>query len=97
MSEPLPRWILNHLCLFHWWTGLDCPLCGLTRAMLALARCDWRAALHFNMLSPLAVAMAATLFWNHPWRGRIWTAGITAFGVYGVWRVFGQLAGLNGI
>ena len=91
MSEPLPRWILNHLCLFHWWTGLDCPLCGLTRAMLSLAHGNWRAALHYNALSPVAVTMMATLFWNHPWRARIWTAGIVSFAVYGIWRIVTEL------
>ena len=87
MSEPLPRWILSHLCLFRALTGIECPLCGLTHAMLAFARGDWRAAIGYNALSPMAVAMMATLFWNHPWRERLWTAGIAAFGVYGVWRV----------
>ena len=67
-------------------------MCGLTRAMLRLAHGDLRAAIRLNALSPLAVLMTATLFWNHRWRGRIWTAGIAAFGVYGVWRVIGQLA-----
>jgi len=67
-------------------------LCGLTRAMLRLTHGDLRAAIRLNALSPLAVLMTATLFWNHRWRGRIWTAGIAAFGVYGVWRVIGQLA-----
>ena len=92
MSEPLPRWILSHLCLFHWATGLDCPLCGLTRAMLALAHGDWRAALRLNALTPVALAMLATLFWNHRWRARLWTAGIWAFGGYGIWRVAAALA-----
>jgi len=87
MSEPLQRSILNHLCLFHWWTGLDCPLCGLTRAMLALAHGDCRAALRFNALTPVALAMIATFFWNHPWRTRVWTAGLAAFAIYGVWRI----------
>lgn len=67
-------------------------MCGLTRAMLRLTHGDLRAAIRLNALSPLAVLMTATLFWNHRWRGRIWTAGIAAFGVYGVWRVIGQLA-----
>jgi Protein of unknown function (DUF2752) len=92
MPGPLLRSILSHLCLFHWLTGLQCPLCGMTHAMLALARGDWRAALHYNALSPLAAVMLATLFWNHPWRGRLWTAGIAAFGVYGIWRLVAGLA-----
>ena len=93
MSEPLLRWVLSHLCLFHWITGIRCPLCGLTHAMLALARGDWRAAIRFNALSPLAALMLATLFWNRPWRGRLWSAGIAAFAAYGGWRVLADWSG----
>ncbi len=92
MSAPWLHSILSHLCLFHWVTGLDCPLCGMTRAMLALARGHWREAIRYNALSPLGAAMLATLFWDHPLRGRLWTVGIAAFGVYGVWRVLAQTA-----
>lgn len=67
-------------------------MCGLTRAMLRLAHGDLRAAIRLNALSPLAVLMTATVFWNRCWRRRIWTAGVAAFGVYGVWRVIGHLA-----
>ena len=52
------------LCGFHWLTGRPCPLCGLTRAMFALAKGHWTVALGFNALSPLAFAMVAGLFWN---------------------------------
>ena len=92
MNGPLPPSILNHLCLFHWWTGLDCPFCGLTRAMLAWARGDWRAAIGYNALSPMAALMLTALFWNRSWRERIWTAGVAAFGVFGCWRVLAELA-----
>ncbi len=88
----MPHSIFSHLCLFHRWTGLDCPLCGLTRAMLALAQGHWQAALRYNALTPMALAMLATFGWNHPWRGRIWTAGIAAFAVYGVCRAAVELA-----
>lgn len=86
------HWIASHLCLFHWLTGLDCPFCGLTRAMLAIAAGHWRAALGFNALSPLAVAMLATLFWNHPLRARLWRLGVFAFAFYGVLRNLAPLA-----
>jgi hypothetical protein len=75
------------LCGFHWLTGLPCPLCGLTRAVLALAKGQWAAALHFNALSPLAFAMLFSLFWSGRIRSRLWTAGTAAFAVYGVVRV----------
>lgn len=75
-------------CGFHWLTGHPCPLCGLTRAMFALAKGHWSEALSFNALSPLAFAMVALLFWNDgPMRGRVWTYGIAAFAIYGVCRI----------
>jgi hypothetical protein len=74
-------------CGFHWLTGRPCPLCGLTRALFALAQGQWTAALHFNALSPLAFAMLFSLFWSGPLRSLLWTAGIAVFGVYGIVRV----------
>jgi hypothetical protein len=77
------------LCGFHWLTGRPCPLCGLTRAMFALAKGHWSEAVSFNALSPLAFAMVAGSFWNGgPMRGRLWTCGVAAFAIYGVCRVF---------
>jgi Protein of unknown function (DUF2752) len=76
------------LCGFHWLTGLPCPLCGLTRAMFAMAKGRWREAIHFHALSPLAFAMLAGLLWSDgPLRGRFWTFGIAAFAVYGGCRI----------
>ncbi len=76
------------LCGFYWLTGLLCPLCGLTRGVCALAKGHVAAAVHWNALSPVAMAMLFSLFWDHPLRGRLWTAGIVAFAGYGVLRVF---------
>ena len=42
-------------CLFRSVTGLPCPTCGSTRAVLALARLDLAGAVALN---PLAVASA---------------------------------------
>jgi len=80
-----PRW---RLCVFHWLTGSPCPLCGLTRGLFELAKGHWRAALHFNLLSPVAFAMVFGLLWAGPARSRLWTAGLAAFAAYGVCRVF---------
>ena len=39
-------------CLFHQITGLQCPGCGNTRAVLALLRLDLKAALAYNLMLP---------------------------------------------
>ena len=76
------------LCPFHWLTGHDCPFCGMTRAMFALAKGHFREALGFNKLSPLGFAMVFSLFWDTSCNGRLWRVGIAAFAVYGAVRVF---------
>jgi hypothetical protein len=75
------------LCLFHWLTGIPCPLCGLTRGLFALAKGHWTQAIHFNALTPLGFAMLFSLFWNGAWRATLWTAGLSAFAVYGAYRI----------
>ena len=80
-AEPAIR-----LCPFYWLTGRPCPLCGLTRAFCALAKGHWSQAIHFHALSPLAFVMLFSLFWK--WRGRplLWSCGLAAILVYGVFR-----------
>ena len=75
------------LCGFHWLTGRPCPLCGLTHALFALAKGHWREAVGFHALSPLAFAMLLSLFWDAPFRSRLWTLGLAAFAAYGVCRI----------
>jgi Protein of unknown function (DUF2752) len=76
------------LCGFYWLTGHPCALCGLTRAMFALAKGHFAQAEHFNALAPLGFAMVFSLFWNGRITGRLWTAGLAAFAVYGLCRLF---------
>ena len=40
-------------CILHKLTGLDCPGCGMTRAVLALARLDIAAAFGYNAIWPV--------------------------------------------
>ena len=40
-------------CLFHSLTGLDCPGCGMTHAVVALLRLDIRTAFACNALFPV--------------------------------------------
>ena len=76
------------LCGFHWLTGHPCALCGMTRAMFALAKGHFAEAEHFNALAPLGFAMVFSLFWRGKITGKLWTAGMAAFAVYGLWRIF---------
>jgi hypothetical protein len=83
----LPEQSHYDLCGFHWLTGRPCPLCGLTRALLALGKGHWKQAVQLHALSPLGLMMLFSLFWkNGPWRDWLWKTGLAAFGVYGVWR-----------
>jgi len=75
------------VCGFHWLTGRDCPLCGLTRAMFALAKGHWTQAFHFNALSPLGFVMLFALVLDVPWLARLWMFGGAAFAVYGIFRL----------
>ena len=45
--------VMNRLgvtCIFKFFTGIDCPGCGLTRAALSLLEGDLRAAAGYNVM-----------------------------------------------
>lgn len=48
IGHPIP-------CLFHQITGLQCPGCGNTRAVLALLELDIMRALSYNYLFPVCL------------------------------------------
>ena len=39
------------ICIFHEMTGLECPLCGMTRAFYAISHGHFGQAIHLNALS----------------------------------------------
>lgn len=86
-SVSLPEESRYQFCGFRWMTGYPCPLCGLTRAMFALAKGHWGQATHLNALSPLGSVMLFSLFWNGAWRAWLWKLGLAAFAVYGICRI----------
>ena len=62
------------LCPFRLITGLDCPLCGSTRAAAELAHGNLVAALDHNAFFVLVVLPLSVLAWSWwavaAWRGR---------------------------
>ena len=83
----MPAGPMVPLCGFHWLTGRPCPLCGMTRALFALAKGHWTEAVHFHALAPVGFAMVFALFWPGRWRDWLWKGGAAALAVYGIWRV----------
>lgn len=79
-AEPAFR-----LCGFLWLTGRPCPLCGMTRALCALVKGDWQAALHFHPLSPLLLAGLIALLLGGAWN-RSWNLAAAVFAIYGALR-----------
>ncbi|MGX7681935.1 DUF2752 domain-containing protein [Jatrophihabitans sp. DSM 45814] len=52
------------LCPLHAFTGLNCPLCGATRATYALLHGDFLTALHDNGLYVLGIPFLLVLWWR---------------------------------
>ncbi|MBE6287267.1 MAG: DUF2752 domain-containing protein [Mediterranea massiliensis] len=59
------QWMLP--CLFHKFTGWDCPLCGGQRMLRALLHSDFRAAFRYNPFLlcslPLFMLWATAYLW----------------------------------
>jgi hypothetical protein len=56
--------VLDRPCLFRAWSGLPCPLCGGTRALVLAAHGDWLGSLQMN---PAAAMLAAGLVVTGIW------------------------------
>jgi uncharacterized protein DUF2752 len=57
VSLSLPGWV----CPFFRLTGIPCPGCGLTRAVILLLKGDFRASLRFHAFAPIFL-LAAVAF-----------------------------------
>jgi hypothetical protein len=65
-----PRWLPR--CTLKCLTGVPCALCGSTRAVLALCRLDFPAAVALNPLATLAALGAVC--WLLAWASDRWLA-----------------------
>lgn len=54
---------LGRPCPIHYLTGIACPGCGMTRAMLSLLRLDLEAAVTYHPLSVAVLPVAALWVW----------------------------------
>jgi hypothetical protein len=45
-------------CVMHWLSGIECPGCGMTRALVLTSQFEWRAALEMNALVFLLLGFA---------------------------------------
>jgi hypothetical protein len=74
-ARPLPI----DLCLLKRLTGLDCPTCGLTRAVCHALQGDWAGSLSFHPAGILVVvSLTAWTMWSalEAWLGQaIWMTG----------------------
>ena len=93
-------------CPLHLLTGLKCPACGITTAILALLEGDVGAAVAANpglaFSLPVLAPYLCRLFWGwlrqRPAEGRavngVGVGLIVYFAVWGVWRNLAPLQGL---
>jgi hypothetical protein len=75
LAWTLPLWIgaWQVLCPLRELTGIPCPTCFGTRALLALTAGDWRTALRLN---PMVAAGAIGLLAGVPWAGATAVVGL---------------------
>jgi len=59
------------LCWFHWLSGLPCPGCGLTRAVLSLGRGEVGAAFRLHPFALLVLPYAAVASTSAAWPRRL--------------------------
>lgn len=89
------------VCLFHRWTGLDCPGCGSLRALHQLLHGNFVEALRLNALLVLSLPLFAWVGFRLVRQQMQGTPGHAVGPVYiwiylGLWIAFGVLRELPG-
>ena len=73
------------ICPFHWFTGLNCPLCGAQRMIVALAHGNVSEAFWLNP-GLFIGAPLLTLWWL--WHGEVSSrAALVVVGLFLVWGI----------
>lgn len=79
-------------CPIKFFTGIPCPGCGMSRAVVSCLRFDFDAAFHFHPLFPLAPVVVAYIIFGDRLSRRVNTAvGViiaAAFIAVYVYRIF---------
>lgn len=44
---------IPYQCPIHYFTGVPCPTCGMTRSLMALVRGEWLVAANYHLFGPL--------------------------------------------
>lgn len=90
-------------CPIHYFTGIPCPGCGMTRAILSLLRLDLGGALYYHPLVFLLPVPVLLLFvkkgppaYLAVRTGALYAAGALFIGVY-LYRLFGVQGGVVAI
>ncbi len=91
-------------CLFHLFTGLNCPGCGVSRMLLSLLRLDFAAAFRYNAgllcLSPLLLTLIVVwvcryIRWGNRKPGRLLQAAELGFAaLLVIWGAIRNLLGM---
>lgn len=88
LAARLPEtWVI---CGFRRLTGLSCPLCGMTRALAALAEGRWSEAVAHHALSPLVAALVVALplaALKPAIERRAWQGMVVLLAVFGLLRL----------
>jgi len=61
---------LPSLCMLRNTTGIPCPGCGLTHAIVAAVHCDWKGSFAYHRLGPVVVGfLILQLLYRLSWMG----------------------------
>ena len=98
LCDPV-RTPIYPVCLFHAWTGLDCPACGSLRALHELLHGHWARACRFNVLLVLSLPIFFGIAARYIFRSELKKPlpPIRPFWIWtwaGAWVAFGVLRNL---
>lgn len=51
-------------CPIHYFTGLPCPTCGMTRSIMAAMRGEWKASLGYHLFGPFFILILSGIIIN---------------------------------